>query len=127
MRLAQPGAAWTQGRPRSAPRRYSRSAAARAWPIARAEAGVTANNADTLLLYSLDSYFDLDDTQQALARLQHPHIAHLIDAGRTLIQNRGWGYKAKNLGEATRDQLLANPAALLAAATRVAASCCMAR
>ncbi len=66
------------------------------------------NNADTLLLYSLDSYFDLDDAQEALARAR---TRALLDWHRA-TQLRGYaelieGARAKLAGPVTAADVLA--------------------
>ncbi len=66
------------------------------------------NNADTLLLYSLDSYFDLDDAQEALARAR---TRALLDWHRA-TQLRGYaelieGARAKLAGPISTADVLA--------------------
>jgi len=56
------------------------------WLAARADGAYTGQAAIKVLKRGMDSAAVLArfaQEQQALARLQHPHIAHLIDAGRT--------------------------------------------
>lgn len=72
-RIARPGAddASPARRPRTRARGWLRTGAVvAAVLVATACSSIRLgyNNADTLLLYSLDSYFELDDTQEAMAR-----------------------------------------------------------